>query len=185
MALKDLVFAALVACFFCSVGGYLYGQHVANEAHEAQQAKAVAAAEQTLRREYEHQLASANQSVALLRQQKAALTQTTTELERRIAHVSRPDCAISRGFVRLYNDAIGANVPPDHPATGADRTASRTSAAETQNPDTILSDVNQQDVLRHVVDYGGRCQAIEAQLNGLINYIESINESRTKVGAGQ
>ncbi len=186
--IKNLIFAALFSCFLCSVGGYWYGYSTAKEAHEAQQSKAIAAAEQTLRRHYEQQLATANESVTTLRQQKATLAKTASVLEKRIAHVSRPDCVISTGFVGLYNRAIGADLPADSATTGTDR-APGTSvslnahATDPSKLDTTISDVNQQDILRHVVDYGGRCQAIEAQLIQLIEFEEKINESRRTTGA--
>ncbi|WP_156905138.1 hypothetical protein [Neptunomonas japonica] len=156
----------------------MYGYSTANEAHEAQQSKAIAAVEQTLRKHYQQQLTTANESVAQLRQQKAALAKTATELERRIAHVSRPDCVINNGFVGLYNRAIGADLPTDSIAPGADRTPSATQTADSSKYDTTVSDVNQQDILRHVIEYGERCQAVETQLIQLIEFEEKMNESR-------
>ncbi|WP_293266760.1 demethoxyubiquinone hydroxylase family protein [Neptunomonas sp.] len=184
---KNLIFAALFSCFLCSVGGYFYGYSTANEAHEAQQSKAIAAVEQTLRKHYQQQLTTANESVAQLRQQKATLAKTANELEKRIAHVSRPDCSITRGFVGLYNRAIGADLPTDDLPTGADREASSTDAADpsiaaSAELNATVSDVNQQDILRHVIDYGGRCQQIETQLIQLIEYEEKVNESRRATG---
>lgn len=181
--IRNLIFAALFSCFLCSVGGYFYGYSTAKEAHEAQQSKAIAAAEQTLRRHYEQQLTTANNSVTTLRQQKATLAKTASELEKRIAHVSRPDCSISTGFVGLYNRAIGADLPADNATARTDRAPSTATAPDPHEADTAVSDVNQQDILRHVVDYGGRCQAIEAQLIQLIEFEEKINESRRTTGA--
>ncbi|SIS88111.1 hypothetical protein [Neptunomonas antarctica] len=187
MTLKNQLFSSLFIVFFCSVGGYFYGLRAANEAHEAQQSKAMAAVEQTLRTYYEQQLATANNSVATLRQEKSALAKAASELEKRIAHVSRPDCPITRGFVGLYNRAIGADLPPSDHATGADRAASTAvtpaSSAPQQKQDTTVSDVNQQDILRHVVNYGQRCQSLEAQLIQLIEYEETVYESRRPTGA--
>lgn len=180
--IRTLIFAALFSCFICSVGGYFYGYSTAKEAHETQQSKAIAAAEQTLRKVYEQQLATANNSVTTLRQQKATLAKTANELEKRIAHVSRPDCPVTRGFVGLYNRAIGADLPADNATARTDRAPSTTQTADPSKHDTTISDVNQQDILRHVVDYGGRCQAIEAQLNQLIEFEEKINESRRATG---
>ena len=176
--IKNLIFAALFSCFLCSVGGYFYGYSTANEAHEAQQSKAIAVAEQALRLHYEQQLTTANNSVAQLRQQKAALAKRASELEKEIAHVSRPDCVINNGFVGLYNRAIGADLPTDSIATGADRTPSTAQTTDSSKYDTTVSDVNQQDILRHVIEYGERCQAVETQLIQLIEYEERINESR-------
>lgn len=176
MALKNIVFGLLVTAFFCFVRGYGYGQHNANEAHEALRAESIAATEQSLRHEFERQLSQANQSVSALRTQKAALAKTISELEKRIAHVSRPDCPITTGFVSVYNRAIGAGVPTTDAAAGADRAPSATQAAHSSGHDTALSDVNQQDILRHVVDYGGQCQAIAAQLNQLIDYLQATTQ---------
>lgn len=187
MTLKNQLFSILFIAFLCSVGGYFYGYSTANEAHEAQQSKAIAAVEQTLRTHYEHQLVTANNSVTQLRQQKAALVKTAAELKKEIAHVSRPDCVISHGFVGLYNRAIGADLPANDLPTGADREASSTDATDPSitvpaELNATVSDVSQQDILRHVIEYGERCQAVETQLIQLIEFEEKVNESRRATG---
>ncbi len=168
----ERLLGVLFIAFFCSVGGYLYGQRTANEAHEAQQSKAIAAAEQTLRHRFEQQLDSANKSVIALRQQKAALNKTASELNKRVAHASRSDCVISPEFVGVYNRAIGADLSAADSATGADGAATATHTASAKQS-TPVGAVNQQDLLRHAVNYGGQCQAIAAQLNQLIDYLEA------------
>jgi hypothetical protein len=72
VTLKNQLFSILFIAFLCSVGGYFYGYSTANEAHEAQQSKAIAAAEQTLRTHYEHQLVTANDSVIQFSAKKTA-----------------------------------------------------------------------------------------------------------------
>lgn len=178
----------LVLLLICSAGGYLYGLSSAKEAREVQQSKAVAAAEQILRKEYEKQIAQSHKSVTSLRQQKARLAQTVTQLEREIDRVSNNDCAVSRGFVRVFNRAIGADLPAGDSATRVDRKTSTAHAADPSGSSATdgneRSDINQSDILYNVAHNGSRCQAIEAQLNGLIDYLEQVNESRTKAGTG-
>lgn len=176
--LKQALTPLLFTAFLCSGGGYLYGRHVANEAHEAQQAKAVATAEQTLRKHFAEQLTQADTSVKQLRQQKAHLSAKAKKLEQEIAHAARTDCVFSAGFVGVYNRAIGAaDMPATGATTGTDRAATATQPSH-PNPSTPVGAVNQQDLLRHVVDYGGQCQALAAQLNALIDYLEQNDESR-------
>jgi hypothetical protein len=171
--IKDTVVMPLMFAALCSVAGYLYGEHREREAQEALRAESVAVAEQTLHAEYKARIAESHTAVVALRKDKQRLEKLNATLEQEIEHVARPDCAFSHGFKRVYNRAIGVGVSASDSATRADREAATGQAAGPSDDD--ISDITQADVLHHINDYGSRCQAIEAQLNQLIDYLENQN----------
>lgn len=152
-------------------------------------AELLANQEQQLRTEYERQLAEAHDAVRSLRVEKASITQRASELEQEIDRVTShyreqpqapaqplPDCRFTHGFVGLYNAAItqAMQVPRSDPATGAN---GKTGTAATADP-LRLSPIRQPDILRHITGYGARCQAIEAQLSSLIDYLQATQGTR-------
>ncbi len=165
--------------------GQTWEEAVCNQAA----AELLADQEQKLRTEYELQLAEAHDAVRSLRAEKASITQRASELEQEIDRVTShyreqpqaptqplPDCRFTHGFVGLYNAAITptVQVPRSDPATGAD---GKTGTAATADP-LGLSPVRQPDILHHITGYGARCQAIEAQLSSLIDYLQATQGTR-------
>lgn len=153
--------------------------------------KAVQKQQQQLQAEFKRQLDTANSAVTALRAANRDIAQREVLLRQEIDYVTthyrqRPDaepeplpaCIFTHGFVSVYNGAIspgGATtdtVPAADPATRTDTTASAARASETLQP----SDISQRDILHHITGYGSRCQAIEQQLNQLLDYLESINK---------
>ncbi|WP_051219730.1 hypothetical protein [Rheinheimera baltica] len=165
-------------------------------AAEAKQATAVntALAEQqrTLRAEFTRQLTNANNAVTALRAVNRDIAQRELLLRQEIDYVTThyrqspaatpeplPACIFTHGFVSVYNGAISpggaasAAMPAADTAAGTDTTASAATAIEADKLQP--SNIQQRDILHHIAGYGSRCQAIEAQLNQLLDYLESIN----------
>ena len=152
-------------------------------------AELMAEQEQQLRTEYERQLAEAHDAVSSLRAEKANIAQRASELEQEIDRVTShyreqpeapeqtlPDCHFTHGFVGLYNAAITPTVSV--PRTGV-TTGTGGKAHTSATPDPLgLSPIRQPDILHHITGYGARCQAIEAQLNSLIDYLQAIQGTR-------
>lgn len=164
-------------------------------AAEAKQATAVSTAlaeqQRTLQAEFKRQLDTANSAVTALKAANRDIAQRELLLRQEIDYVTTlyqksldaepeplPACIFTNGFVSVYNGAISddgnsiATMPAASSAGGTDTTASRATAADALQP----SGINQRDILHHITGYGSRCQAIETQLNGLIDYLE--NEQR-------
>lgn len=174
--LPQMLATALAIATVSFVGGAVYGTTTTQTALHKVQADALAKSERELRELYQVQLDESDKAVRTLRQQKAAIAIQNAKLLKEINHVSDTDCFFSTGFVSVYNRAIAAPLSTDPVAAGADRTA-RTSAP------LSASSIQQSDILHHITEYGGRCQALEAQLDALITYIETSNELRGSAGS--
>lgn len=176
--------AAVVSAGIGYWSGWQQGQAWADSACDRAAAELLAKQEQQLRTEYERQLTEANDAVRSLRAEKASITQRASELEQEIDRVTSryraqpqapaqplPDCRFTHGFVGLYNAAITPAVPVPEAGTaaGADGEAGTTAAADPLG----ISPIRQPDILHHINRYGARCQAIEAQLSGLIDYLQA------------
>ena len=152
---------------------------------EAAQAQALAKAEALARQRLAEEAARAadieRQFLAAKRNLRAARLEITN---RRIADVSRDvasdpagRCLFPDGWVRLYNEALGVRDRADAvptPAPGAPGTAG---AGPAPGPGVLpgpagAAAVTPEDILAHARDYGGRCQALEAQLRALIRWAE-------------
>jgi hypothetical protein len=87
-----------------------------------------------------------------------------------------PECIFTNGFVGLYNESIWPiNLPTIDIAAGTD---GKTGAAAPVGAHGIASakapsGIRQRDILHHINAYGERCLTIEAQLNGLIDYLQN------------
>lgn len=178
---------------------YLAGYAEAKADSANNLALALKAQQQTLHAEFTRQLNTANAANAAIRAEKAALAQREQDLKKEIDYVTThyragptaepkplPACIFTTGFVGVYNSAIGAK--PDIATTmpTASATQRTTAAADTtatiNSADALQpSGVGQADILQHLTGYGGRCLAIEAQLNGLIDYLEQ-EQRRTMDG---
>lgn len=84
------------------------------------------------------------------------------------APIALPEPVFTWGFVRLWNDAVGAGaagVSQTRCATRTATTADTTEAAHTGLCDDLSpSGLTQNDLLHWIADYGERCQGIEARL---------------------
>lgn len=160
-------------------------------------AKALLVQQQQLQDEFTRQLNTANAANAAIRAEKAELVERANALREEIDYVTThyragstaaptplPACIFTTGFVGVYNSAIGAkpDITGTMPAVG---TTQRTAAAAStttaiSTPDALQpSGVRQADILQHLTGYGARCLAIEAQLNGLIDYVEQEQRRNT------
>lgn len=162
---------------------------------QAEHANALSAAlvtqQQTLQAEFTRQLNTANAANAAISAEKAELVERANALREEIDYVTTyyragrtaepeplPACIFTTGFVGVYNRAIGAepSTATPMPAAGtAQRTAAAASTAATigSSADALQpSGIGQANILQHLTGYGARCLAIEAQLNGLIDYLE-------------
>ncbi|WP_052143361.1 hypothetical protein [Aeromonas hydrophila] len=85
-----------------------------------------------------------------------------------------PTCVFTRDFVRLYDTATGA-----YPlsATGDPRLVVAPSS-DTTAAGELDSGITQQDFLAHHIRYAEQCRATAAQLNKLIDTVESTHATR-------
>lgn len=190
---------ALVLMAAASAAAYLSGRvegyNQADDSCRLGKAEAIASQERALRLHYEQQITDANAAVADLRKTKKALQIQAKTREKEIVYVTQqyrpaaneaarplPQCLFTHGFVSLYNQSIStATLSAVDSATGADGTASaaapagagaaRAGARPVSDP-LAPSGIRQSDILHHINGYGERCLTLEAQLNGLINYLE-------------
>ena len=157
----------------------------------AVRALAVADAERTARLKLEAETARANTLAAALMQARTRLADARREFSRRIAayaaqYTAVVDPVYGPEFIRLYNEAIGlapaagaggGPVPEDAAAAGTGATADAAGTAGARLLPAApgiagAATVSGADILAHMRDYGGRCQALEAQVNGLIRLAE-------------
>ncbi|MBB5017410.1 hypothetical protein HNQ59_000674 [Chitinivorax tropicus] len=82
----------------------------------------------------------------------------------------QPRCVFTRGFMRLWNRAIGADLPAT-PFT--DEPADPTDAA-----DAVDAGLQPADLLAHLADYGQYCRNLAAQTNGLIDWTLETNQKK-------
>lgn len=170
---------------------YDAGYSAAEAANATATSNALAEQQRQLQAEFKRQLNTANSAVTALRTANRDIAQRELLLRQEIDYVTThyrqspaaapellPACIFTNGFVSVYNGAISdgstttATVPAADPAAGANTTASAATTADALQP----SDIKQRDILHHITGYGSRCQSIEAQLNQLLDYLESINK---------
>ncbi|HBO5664215.1 lysis protein [Pseudomonas aeruginosa] len=135
--------------------------------------------------QYKQQVTRANQAEEQLQQVQQQLADTRHQLQERIPHVTTvyrpapdvapvaiPRCVFTRGWLRDYNAALGADLP-------AARTFGSTTVAEeapraAPNADTELleSGITPADILAHAQDYGRWALGNAAQLHQLLDLQE-------------
>lgn len=151
-------------------------------------ALAVADAERTARLKLEAETARANTLATELSQTRKLLGDARRAFSKRLADYARAaavaDPVYGPEFIRLYNEAIGlapaaggGPVPEDAAAAGTGATADTAGTAGARLLPAApgiagTATVSGADILAHIRDYGGRCQALEAQVNGLIRLAE-------------
>ena len=146
------------------------------ESWKAAQAQAWADAERKAREELEAAQARANSLASRLDRSKREHAAKVRDITRRIPHATAGlDCAFGPDFVRLYNEAIGAAacgsgdgaVPQ---AASPAPVAGAPDAAPAVGPGLrSIRAVTPADILAHIRDFGARSQAMEAQLDALID----------------
>ncbi|WCG84332.1 hypothetical protein [Pectobacterium sp. A5351] len=143
-----------------------------------------AAAEQ-----YQQQIERGNQLEQRYIAARQKLAADNVALQRKIDHVTQQyidekgkvqpvQCVFTRGFVQHYNAAFGlsANGATDITAA-ARRTGAASALGATANTELQLSGVSQSDILANISDNGERYQALSAQVNALLDYIEALQQA--------
>lgn len=137
---------------------------------------------------YQQQVNAANQAEQRYLSQTASLRRQNENLKRRIDDVtqrwideqgkSHPvQCVFTAGFVQQYNAAYGLSTDAETGSAAAVGGAGATSAAaEAVNTRLRDSGVTQRDILAHSADAGERSQQLAAQVNGLLDYIEGLQQ---------
>lgn len=141
-----------------------------------------------LQQRFERQLAATLTSERNYLAHIERLDAENTRLKRQIDDVTRQwmdekgrlhpvSCVFTRGFVQHYNTALGV---PDAEgagaaatATGAGKTPGSTGAADAR---LRRSDISQHDILANVTDNGRQCRIWREQVNGLLDYIEGLQQ---------
>ncbi|KFX06981.1 hypothetical protein KP22_02510 [Pectobacterium betavasculorum] len=143
-----------------------------------------AAAEQ-----YQQQVERGNQLEQRYMAARQKLAADNAALQRKIDHVTQQyidekgkvqpvQCVFTRGFVQFYNAAFGLSEDGAADITAAAR---RTGAASgfgtTADAELQPSGVSQRDILANISDNGERYQALSAQINALLDYIEALQQA--------
>ncbi|RRO03447.1 hypothetical protein [Pectobacterium aquaticum] len=143
-----------------------------------------AAAEQ-----YQQQVERGNQLEQRYVAARQKLAADNAALQRKIDHVTQQyidekgkvqpvQCVFTRGFVQHYNAAFGLSTDstPDATAT-ARRTGAASNSGTTADAELQLSGVSQRDILANISDNGERYQALSAQVNALLDYIDALQQA--------
>ncbi|MCA5919034.1 hypothetical protein LES60_02165 [Pectobacterium brasiliense] len=143
-----------------------------------------AAAEQ-----YQQQVERGNQLEQRYVAARQKLAADNAALQRKIDHVTQQyidekgkvqpvQCVFTRGFVQHYNAAFGlsANGASDITAA-AGRTGAASALGATANAELQPSGVSQRDILANISDNGERYQALSAQVNALLDYIDALQQA--------
>ncbi|MGE4536542.1 MAG: hypothetical protein AB7D37_05645 [Desulfovibrio sp.] len=146
---------------------------------KAEQAQALAEAERKAREALEDAQARVNALAARLDASRRQSAARIKDITRRIPHATAGlRCVFGPDFVRLYNEAIGAAA--DRAGGGAVSQAANSAAASGASGSTPAADaglrpgraVTPADILANIRDFGARSQAMEAQLNALLDLTE-------------
>lgn len=149
-----------------------------NAAH----ATAIATRERVYRERLQAETTRANQLAARLDSEKAAHARIAQQLKSRSQNVTRtykpalgspslpvPRTVFTVGFLRVFNEAIGADPLPQPFAAAAATLPPEQAAAF----DALDSGLTQQDILDYLAGYGQQCQDTAAQLNKMIDIEEA------------
>ncbi|MFE8150182.1 hypothetical protein RBA69_23530 [Brenneria goodwinii] len=139
-------------------------------------------------RRYQQQVNAANKTEQRYLSQTASLRQQNESLKRRIDDVSQRwideqgkshpvQCVFTAGFVQQYNAAYGLSAGGETRAAAvAGGVGGTSTAAEAFNARLRDSGVTQRDILAHSADAGELSQQLAAQVNGLLDYIEGLQQ---------
>ncbi|GKW22988.1 lipoprotein [Pectobacterium carotovorum subsp. carotovorum] len=143
-----------------------------------------AAAEQ-----YQQQVERGNQLEQRYVAARQKLSADNAALQRKIDHVTQQyidekgkvqpvQCVFTRGFVQHYNAAFGLSTDGAEDITAAARrTGAASDLGTTADAELQLSGVSQRDILANLSDNGERYQALSAQINALLDYIEALQQT--------
>ncbi|PHM24598.1 hypothetical protein [Xenorhabdus ehlersii] len=154
---------------------------------EKQRAERELATLNALRQRYQMQVNLAHQAEAHYLNGIEKLRTQNQQLKRKIDHVTQRwmdekqqfhpvNCVFTRGFVQQYNAAFGLSGEQMRSASvtsGADETPRENETADAQ---LRSSGITQRDILANVIDNGEQCLALKAQVNGLLDYIEGLQQ---------
>ncbi|WP_350238025.1 hypothetical protein U1R68_12885 [Pectobacterium colocasium] len=144
-----------------------------------------AAAEQ-----YQQQVARGNQLEQRYLAARQKLAADNAALQRKIDHVTQQyidekgkvqpvQCVFTRGFVQHYNAAFGLSADGATDITAAARrTGAAPGSGAAADAELQPSGVSQRDILANISDNGERYQALSAQVNALLDYIEALQQAR-------
>ncbi|MEQ9886503.1 hypothetical protein [Pectobacterium zantedeschiae] len=144
-----------------------------------------AAAEQ-----YQQQVERGNQLEQRYVAARQKLAADNAALQRKIDHVTQQyidekgkvqpvQCVFTRGFVQYYNAAFGLSADGASDITTFARHAGTAPGfSATADAELQPSGVSQRDILANISDNGERYQALSAQVNALLDYIEALQQAR-------
>lgn len=151
------------------------------EQREAQERSARLDAEQAAKALQAEQQRADALAARLAEQQRQHRT-TRDQLQKEVTRVSTlyrkalgaapepvPACVFTRGWVRLYDRATGAELP----AAPADPAGAAAPAGEAAALEQLDSGVDQARLLAHHIDYAEQCRNSAAQLDRLIDLLEA------------
>lgn len=164
------------------LGAQLEAQRTTHaEQREAQERSARLSAEQTAKALQAEQQRADALAARLAEQQRQHRT-TRDQLQKEVTRVSTlyrkaldaapepvPACVFTRGWVRLYDRATGAELP----AAPADPAGAAAPAADAAAAEQLDSGVDQARLLAHHIDYAEQCRNSAAQLERLIDLLEA------------
>ena len=164
------------------LGAQLEAQRATHaEQREAQERRARLGAEQAAKALQAEQQRADALAAQLAEQQRQHRT-TRDQLQKEVTRVSTlyrkaldaapepvPACVFTRGWVRLYDRATGAELP----AAPADPAGTTAPAGEAAALEQLDSGVDQAGLLAHHIDYAEQCRNSAAQLDRLIDLLEA------------
>lgn len=176
---------ALVGAMIAAGIGYQFGVRAAKQAGDLELATYQRGLAQTTADNLATSLQHFGQRVAFgslltgqLVDQERKHALTAANLHATVPHVTTPQslpadapCVFTRGWLRVYNAAIGANAAvPDAPQ-GAGLSAEAPDATATAaGEDVACANLTPADVLNHVIDYGQRAKDLGAQIDRLADF---------------
>lgn len=187
------VLLALSLLAFTGYQGWSYGSdHTVIEYQgkidklQLEHATTLANSEHAAREHLQRESVRANKLAADLDAEKLTHARIAVQLKTRSKNVTHefrsalesppqplPRTVFTVGFMRQFNDAIGADsLPEPFAAAAAALPPDKTSAFN-----ALESGLTQQEVLDFLTDYGQQCQGITAQLNHLIDFYEGARDA--------
>ncbi|MCT8342384.1 MULTISPECIES: hypothetical protein [Photorhabdus] len=154
---------------------------------EKQRVERELAALNALQKRYQMQVNTAHQAEANYLNDIERLRTQNQQLKRKIDHVTQRwmdekqqfhpvNCVFTRGFMQQYNAAFGLSSEQTCSASvtsGADETSCGNESSDAQ---LRPSGITQRDILANIIDNGEQCLALKAQVNGLLDYIEGLQQ---------
>ncbi len=135
--------------------------------------------------QYKQQIARADQAEQLMQQTQQQLADAQRQLQERIPHVTTvyrpapdvapvaiPRCVFTRGWLRDYNAALGADLPATRTSGSAAVAEEAPRTAPTADTELLESGITPADILAHAQDYGRWALGNAAQLHQLLDLQE-------------